>query len=431
MDKPSKKRLSFLVRGICFLLGACLLFTGLSALLGDKTSRKYTGYFYESGDPFEVLFFGSSHMFNGVLPLELYRQTGLFSYNLGMTNEYPSVTYWRMVDALDRCTPKVVVVDVYRALSGEKMPKTESDLGLLHNSLDGMPLSLTKVRATMDILDALPANYDGMFNYLFPLAQFHSRYRSLDEDDYHPYLMETRGAMPLRVWQAGQPLPLDEVPPDRVQPLDSEPGEEYLRRMMELCAGRDIPVVLVALPFQAPAEEMARLNSVAALAAEYPGATWLNLLYEDIINPQTDFSDADGHLNTAGASKVTAWLGQWLAQHFALTDRRGSPEAESWDQSLANVRRQHASTLSDTQDLTTALMLLVGQDMPFTLKVAPNTPLSPADDSLLAELGVPHTPGEGITYAAPGAPESYAGGATGIVAFDPDTGEELARVELG
>ena len=114
--KEKHPRLSFCVRGLCFLLGVCLLFGALSALLNDKMSRKYAGYFYDSGDDFEVLFFGSSHMFNGVAPLQLYRDTGVFSYNLGMTNEYPSVSYWRMVDALQRQDPKVVVVDVYRAL---------------------------------------------------------------------------------------------------------------------------------------------------------------------------------------------------------------------------------------------------------------------------------------------------------------------------
>ena len=196
--KEKHPRLSFCVRGLCFLLGVCLLFGALSALLNDKMSRKYAGYFYDSGDDFEVLFFGSSHMFNGVAPLQLYRDTGVFSYNLGMTNEYPSVSYWRMVDALQRQDPKVVVVDVYRALSREKMPQTESDLSLLHNSLDAMPLGVTKVRAAADILDAGWNNLDTMFNFLFPLAQFHSRYRSLTEDDYHPYLLETRGAMPLR-----------------------------------------------------------------------------------------------------------------------------------------------------------------------------------------------------------------------------------------
>lgn len=428
--KEKHPRLSFCARGLCFLLGVCLLFGALSALLNDKMSRKYAGYFYDSGDDFEVLFFGSSHMFNGVAPLQLYRDTGVFSYNLGMTNEYPSVSYWRMVDALQRQDPKVVVVDVYRALSREKMPQTESDLSLLHNSLDAMPLGVTKVRAAADILDAGWNNLDTMFNFLFPLAQFHSRYRSLTEDDYHPYLLETRGAMPLRQWYGGQPLALENAPAGASAPLDSAPGEEYLRRIIELCADRGVAIVLLVLPYQAVPEEMPRLNGIAALADEYPNATYLNLVYEEIVDPLTDFSDAEGHLNTAGAAKVTAWLGRWLCEHYELTDRRGSEPAAAWDQSLANVRRQQATALTEAPDLTSALMLLVGQDFAFTVQADAAALEPPAVQALCAALGMPAAGGETLRWQSEGAPDVFTEG-TGVVVFDPDSGEELGRTAWG
>ena len=92
----------------------------------------------------------------------------------------------------------------------------------------------------------------------------------------------------------------------------------------------------------------------------------LNVAFS-IVDPLTDFSDAEGHLNTAGAAKVTAWLGRWLCEHYELTDRRGSEPAAAWDQSLANVRRQQATALAEAPDLTSALMLLVGQDFAFTV----------------------------------------------------------------
>ena len=209
----SKAARRFALAAACFALGFCVLFGALSRLLNDKMSLKYTATFYSDvaadRSAYDLLFFGSSHIFNGLLPLTLYEQTGIFSYNLGMTNEYPAVTYWRLRDALNRSDPQVVVIDVYRALAAEKMPKTENDLGLLHNSLDGMPLSLLKARAVADILDAAPLDFDGVFNYLFPLAQFHSRYDSLTEDDFHPYRLESRGAMPLRALTSGAPAAAD------------------------------------------------------------------------------------------------------------------------------------------------------------------------------------------------------------------------------
>lgn len=420
----------FLLRAACFLLGFSVIFAALSRLLDDKMSLKYDGEFFSGGERYQVLFFGSSHIFNGVLPLQLYRDYGIAGYNLGMTNEYASTTYWRMVDALDRQDPDVVVVDVYRALSDGKIGQTDSDLAFLHNSMDSMPLSLTKARALADILDAKPGDLDGLFNFLFPLAQFHSRYSSLTEDDFHPYQMETKGAMPLRVHCAGAPLPLEEAPAGRTAPLGSPAGEEYLRRMLDLCAEKEVPVVLLVLPYQASAEEMARLNSIAELAAGYPGADFLNLLYADAVDPATDFADAEGHLNSAGAAKVTDYLGRWLDERYDLADCRLDPAYDGWRQNLAAVRRQQMNGLPSA-DRVTALMLLVGQDAPFTVQLSAAALEDPATVSLLRTLGVPESQlasGRDLRWQSGGAPAQFGSGDS-IVAFDPETGEELARAE--
>ena len=420
----------FFVQAVCFLLGFFVLFAALSRLLNDKMGLKYDGEFFSGGQQYQVLFFGSSHMFNGVLPLQLYRDYGIAGYNLGMTNEYPSTTYWRMQDALNRQTPDLVVVDVYRALAGDKIGQTDSDLAFLHNSMDSMPLSLTKVQALADILDAKPWDMDQLFNFLFPLAQFHSRYNALTEDDYHPYLMETKGAMPLRVHHAGSVLPLDQVPAGRTAPLDSAVGEAYLRRMVELCAGKEIPILLLVLPYQAPAGELARLNSIAALADEYPNAGYLNLLYADVVDPATDFADAEGHLNSAGAAKVTEFLGRWICDRYSLADCRQDPAFDGWQQNLLAVQRQQVNSLAGA-DRVTALMLLVGQDLPFTVQLSAAALEDPATLSLLETLGVPEetlAAGGTLCWQSPGAPAQFGSGDS-ILVFDPQTGEELARAE--
>lgn len=431
---PSRtaRRFRFILAALAFAIGFCALFAAASRLLNDKMSRKYTATFYQDvaadRGAYDLLFFGSSHVFNGVLPLTLYEQRGIFSYNLGMTNEYPSVTYWRLRDALNRADPAVVVIDVYRALSAEKMPKTENDLGLLHNSLDGMPLSPLKFAAAADILDATPRDFAGIFNYLFPLAQFHSRYASLTEDDFHPYLLESRGAMPLRALTSGTPLPEG----DDVAPLGSEVGEEYLRRMLDLCEEKGVAAVLLVLPYQATAEEAARLRGAAAIAADYPQAACLNLLDAGIVDPAIDFSDADGHLNTAGAARVTRAIGDYLAGHYDLPDHRGSEAAAVWEQNVASVRSQHCSTLAGTTDRNTALMLLRGQDLAFTLQLPAEALDDPVTAAQLADLGVDTASAaiDGVfRYASPGAPETYPEG-SGLLAFDPATGEELARAAL-
>ena len=91
---------------------------------------------------------------------------------------------------------------------------------------------------------------------------------------------------------------------------------------------------------------------------------------------------------------MTAWLGRWLCEHYELTDRRGSEAAAAWDQSLANVRRQQATALAEAPDLTSALMLLVGQDFAFTVQADAAALEPPAVQALCAALGMPAAGGE-------------------------------------
>lgn len=415
----SKKTRVFLLRGACFLLGACLLFAALSRLLNDKYSYKAAAPFYQGGDAYEVLFFGSSHMYDGVFPLAVYRESGVLSYNLGMTGETMCTTYWRIRDALDRCTPRVVVVDVYAAADAEKLPFTEEKLAFLHNSLDGMPLCPVKVRALGDIFGTDIAQ---TANYLFPLAQYHSRYSSLTADDYEPFLNADGGALPLRVWK-----PVWEGMPDTAgvtAPLGAA-GEAYLRRIAALCAGRGVALVLAAIPYQ-PHEsgELALLDSVAAFAAEN-GLPFLNLFEVGIIDPFTDFADGDGHLNTRGGNALSVWLARWLTAHYALTDRRGDAVAAAWDGALADGLRRHAAILAEA-DLDTALMLLAQPGLGWQLRLSDAALQREETQRFLA--GLPYEAnGNMLQTGTPPAGAALPEGENALLAWDQTTGEVLVQ----
>jgi hypothetical protein len=55
---------------------------------------------------------------------------------------------------------------------------------------------------------------------------------------------------------------------------------------------------------------------------------------EGIIDYVEDCFDWHGHLNTDGASKVTAYLGKYLTQNYALSDHRGKSSHAHWDENL-------------------------------------------------------------------------------------------------
>ena len=66
-----------------------------SALLEQKYSKAVMGGFYElEEDSVDVIFAGSSHMLNGVLPMKLWENYGFTSYNIGQHGQRLNMTYY-------------------------------------------------------------------------------------------------------------------------------------------------------------------------------------------------------------------------------------------------------------------------------------------------------------------------------------------------
>ena len=223
--------LRFLALGAVFLLLLAGIAARLSQVLNDKFSYKYHGEFYELDEEYDVLLFGSSHMMDSVLPLEMFGARGIKAFNLGMTNESLAASYWRLRDALDRRTPRVVVLEATMVTNTEKINTGyEEAMAFLHNSLDSMPLCATKVQAVADLFGV--QDLDNLFQYLVPLAAYHNRWSTLTEDDFHPWQQADRGALPIRVLYTPDSEPL--LHSEGQQPLPAL-GEDYLTRILTLC----------------------------------------------------------------------------------------------------------------------------------------------------------------------------------------------------
>ena len=91
------------------LLAVCTLY--VMRTLKDKGNYLKYMDFYEEEESFDVLFFGSSRMLDGVYPMELWEEYGLTSYNMAQHSEGMRTSYWQMKNAFAHNTPKVVVVD--------------------------------------------------------------------------------------------------------------------------------------------------------------------------------------------------------------------------------------------------------------------------------------------------------------------------------
>lgn len=315
---------------LAWLAALCLCLLAADHLMRrDDSARKY-GAFFEEEQDIDVLFLGTSHVLDGISPMELWRDHGVTSYNMGNSSEPLDATEWVLRLAMQTHKPRVAVIDVYYI---DRRADEAWAYSFRHLFLDAVPLSHMKVEA---VQATLPRSE--WLEFLMPFSLYHGRWEELlggDTErnvDCEPYMM-------------GSELRIDRaiVPPYERTTLaaqEEQPGEDALRRIAALCRENGVEPVFMAIPAPVSQEEQMRMNRVGALAREL-GVPFLNLFdVEGLVDFDTDCYDYLGHMNPDGATKITAYLGQWLTERYDLPDRRGEAAYAHWDEYLAQYEAE-------------------------------------------------------------------------------------------
>lgn len=315
-------------RVVSVLVLLALVLGGVSFLgraLAKTEGPVKNGSFLADDREYDVLFFGSSHVVNGIFPMMLWHDYGITSYNLGGHGASLAASYWEMRLAVQTHKPKVAVLDVMFAASDY----TEMSIGLAHELLDFHPLSRLKAEAVCDIYQ----DSGDRAELLFPLDVYHNRWKELDPEMVRRGMGEQTQVSPEKGSQlrngifpvVQEPLvPLEEtVPQDTV-------AMGYVEKFVAFCQENDIEPVLTYIPSKIPVSWQLACNAAIALG-ESMGAKTLNIQYLELIDYTTDWFDDGGHLNTAGGKKVTAYLGDFLQKACGLEDHRADSAYEQWD----------------------------------------------------------------------------------------------------
>lgn len=373
------KRILSCFAALCLTVG---LLGGLTWLTQKKDSYAKHAEFFEQNAPYDVFFVGSSRMMNGVFPMELWADHGIVSYNWAQAGHPPPAYYWIMRLALDYKQPKLMVIDCYGMHFDAK---TTAVFGLMHISLDSFPLSLTKIRAVRDLMDdpSMTEEYNegerrSAFNLLWTFPVFHSRWAQLTQEDFHPQKNLTRGAIANNDMY-GTDFIRDDSEKGRV--FDTV-GVEYLRRAVEECQSRGIQVLMTFIPLFGDAEQQAAAAYAGQIAEEY-GVDYINFFDLDVANYHVDFADSAGHLNSAGARKITEYIGDYIVEHYDVPDHRGEEAYSNWERDFALYTEKKNEELCAQEDLYHYLMLLTRDNVDAAFFVKDPTLF---DDPIAAEL---------------------------------------------
>lgn len=333
--------------------------TVLSNTLERKNSaEKYQDFFNEKQD-FDVLFVGSSHMMNGVSPMDIWNDYGITSFNLGGSSYSVPTSYWVLRNALDYHTPKVVVIDGYLISSTYKISR--NNYSSVHIGLDAFPLSRTKIEAVLDLLNDDKVE-EGIANgevtveeertpigLLWDYSVYHSRWDELSESDFVVARTLNKGTEDkITIYPHEVPKSDGRVARDTV-------AIEYLDRLFEECEEREIEVIFTYLPSRDGYQDEA--NWICDYAAG-KGVRSINFVSDDIVNPMYDFADEKGHLNLAGARKVSDYLARDIKEHVQIEDKRNTGDYESWNRDYAEYFDYKIAQLKAQSDVNLYFMLL-------------------------------------------------------------------------
>ncbi len=347
------------------LVFTLLFVSGAAYVLRDKSGEAKLGDFYDDPSDYDVYIFGSSHAVMGLLPLELWQAEGISSYNFANFGQAIPVDYWVLRNAASVHKPELALIDVYTVFFDEKY--SHFHMGYLHQSLDTMPWSATKLRALKDLLD----DGENQMEMYMPFSYYHSRWDSLSVDDLKPVEHQLQFGADVNQQLMAQ-IDGSEVEPEKLErltfPFDSydllpeddksmppEISVEYIRKMIEFCQEEGIEVVLISSPLYLTQEQQRYLNWINDLATEYH-VPFINGVRCDVVDYRTDMLDS-GHLNSAGAHKWSSYVASYLMENYGLTDHRGDPDYELFDENLEAQGRVHDEQLIANSSLYGCLVL--------------------------------------------------------------------------
>ncbi|MCD7863920.1 MAG: hypothetical protein LUG61_10560 [Lachnospiraceae bacterium] len=321
------------IRGLAFVCVLTLVLGRTYAILSWKeTYGEYHScirQLYNTGDDLmDVVFVGTSHVFDGVNPAILWEEYGISGFVMGGSAQGRELSYHYIIEMLKTQSPKVVFVDLY-GLVNEMNPGADIYRGTL-----SMKLSFNSIRLTQEIVDTK----EEQLQHILRWPIIHTRYREIEERNFVEIEYNTYGRGYDAQWWRDMSVHMsEELLSDTVQADLGEEKMEWLQNLADLATEEGFELIFTIMPyyFEDNADIWESYNTAKAFAAQNEIVFLdLNVLADEVgIDFEQDFRDST-HLNAWGAQKVSSYLGAFLKEHVELEDHRGDDAYYLWDLNL-------------------------------------------------------------------------------------------------
>ncbi len=304
---------------------AALLFFAQRVLMpkyqGAVIEGNFTEEYYRDPTRHELLIIGNCESYENISTMKLWEDFGITSYIRGNSNQLVSQSYYLLMDALKRETPKAVIFNV-QAMMVEGQDTEEYNRMVF----DGMKWS----RFKWEGIQASAMEEEHMAEYLFPLLRYHSRWSKLTKEDFLYSIKEKPLTSFNGYYLRADVRPAGEFPRERRKADYTFPEENYryLDMMRKACEERGIAFILMKAPSLYPEWTEPYERQILQYAGEHD-LLYINLLADMDkagLDMTKDTYDEGLHLNVYGAEKVASYLGPILTEQFGLSDYRKEEE---------------------------------------------------------------------------------------------------------
>lgn len=300
------------------------------------STNTYLDFYALEKNSVDVLFLGSSHAMCAFNPQVIYDTYGITSYNLGSEQQSLVVSYYWLREALKYQSPRAVVLDTYilhKFGANYVYNDLNSSESSVRKAMDSMRLSPLKWEAAQTIERIDPTQ--SALSYIFLNIRYHTRWSLLDEDDYTEGSMIAHGGVKGFTTTGGGStestyVPFQDSDADSVEAESMfDTSQEYLDKIVALCAEKNIQLILTNIPC---GESIERYKSTRDYAAAH-GLPYYDFNEMTLYNAihYNDGEDLLSHPNYRGAEKISLYLGSLLATEYGVPSR----EDASYDQSRA------------------------------------------------------------------------------------------------
>lgn len=343
----------------------------------DDTYDKYET-FKKTKTDYDALFLGSSHVLNAVLPMQLWNDYGITSYNLGWHSMGVIPSYWILQTSISYHKPKIAVLDILEINNTSKVVFSRERF---HGFYDNFPISKTKVSA---VVDFFPSAKERM-EFLVPFTFYHNNWENPVSKIkrgtkrmlglYTPDV--TKGA-DLRIGVRTEEKFF--ISDNRYEEKESV-GIEYAKKFIEYCRKNEIEPVLMFIPYS---EQECLYGWLDALI---PILQKENVLFIDMTEGIVDFDidqfDKNSHTNPSGARKVTDAIGKVLVQRFQLKSHKDDKKFTNWNDDYAKYKSFIFSKIKDQSDFKNLLMMLNNAEVYAKVSAKSNVTLTKTERKLI------------------------------------------------